>query len=123
MTVEEVTLIKRWIEKLSPLAVSALTNADGLPAAGPSSLFRKPAWQPPRGMSPVQAIDFLVEKRWRELKVKPSAVCDDRTFVRRVYLDVAGRIPTPEELNRFLADKRRDKRAALVNELLDGPDY
>src|SRR4051812_4040858 len=92
-------------------------------ATGPSPLFRKSTWQPPRGMTPAQAIDFQIEKRWRELKVKPSDVCDDRTFVRRVYLDVAGRIPTPEELNRFLLNKKRDKRSALINELLDSSDY
>ena len=120
---EEIALIKRWIEKLSPADVAATTNMATSQATGPSPLFRKPAWQPPRGMSPAQAIDFQIEKRWRELKVKPSEVCDDRTFVRRVYLDVAGRIPTPEELNRFLSDKHRDKRATLVNEVLESPDY
>lgn len=125
LTIEETALIKRWIEKLSPEAARAATNTD-LSTGGnrkASPLFHKSSWQPPRGTSAPQAIDMLVEKRWRELKVKPSDVCDDRTFVRRAYLDVAGRIPTPEELTRFLGDKRRDKRTALVNRLLDSPDY
>ena len=123
LTVEEAALIKRWIEKLSPSEARAVTN-QSIEASGKASpLFRKSNWQPPKGLSSPQAIDLLVEKRWRELKVKPSKVCDDRTFARRVYLDVAGRIPTLEELNRFLGDKRRDKRAMLVNELLDSPDY
>ena len=125
LTFEETALIKRWIEKLSPAAAQAATN-EALTTAGgakPSPLFRKATWQPAKGQTVPQAIDALIEKRWRELKVKPSAACDDRTFARRVYLDVAGRIPTPEELDKFLADKRRDKRAALVNQLLDRPDY
>jgi hypothetical protein len=121
LTFEETALIKRWIEKLSPGAMLAATNTGA--ASKTSPLFRKSAWQPPKGANASQAIDLLVGKRWRELKVKPSDVCDDRTFVRRAYLDVAGRIPTPEELNRFLADKRRDKRSALVDTLLDSTDY
>lgn len=124
LTIEETALIKRWIEKLSPTVAQAATNENL--AAGDvkiSPLFRKATWQPPKGQTMPQSIDSLIEKRWRELKVKPSSGCDDRTFARRVYLDVAGRIPTPEELDRFLADKRRDKRVALVNQLLDSPDY
>jgi hypothetical protein len=125
LTIEETAVIKRWIEKLSPAAAQAATNESLAATSGAkvSPLFRKATWQPPKGQTVPQSIDTLIEKRWRELKVKPSAVCDDHTFVRRVYLDVAGRIPTPEELDKFLADKRRDKRAALVNQLLESPDY
>ena len=117
---EEIALIKRWIEKLSPADAAAATNAL---VHKTSPLFRKATWQPPKGTSASRAIDLLIEKRWRDLKVKPSELCDDRAFARRVFLDIAGRIPTPEELNRFLADKRRDKRAALIDALLNGPDY
>ena len=122
---EEIALIKRWIEKLSPAdAVAAMQTAtNSASTSRASSLFRKSTWQPPKGVAAPKAIDQLIERRWRELKVRPSDVCDDRAFCRRVYLDIAGRIPTPEELNRFLAEKRRDKRAALVNELLDTSDY
>jgi hypothetical protein len=120
---EQIAIIRRWIEKLSPADVAAATNQSATTASSPSPLFRKSQWQPPKGASVPQAIDQLVEKRWRELKLKPSAVCDERTFARRVYLDLAGRIPTPEELNHFLTDKRRDKRAALVDQLLATPDY
>ena len=125
LTVEETALIKRWIEKLSPAAARAVTNETAASASGAktSPLFRKANWQPAKGQSVPQVIDALIEKRWRESKVKPSAACEDRTFARRVYLDVAGRIPTPEELDKFLADKRRNKRTALVDQLLDSPDY
>jgi hypothetical protein len=125
LTVEETALIKRWIEKLSPSDARAVTNASGEAAAATraSPLFRKTSWQPPNRLNAPQVIDLLIEKRWRELKIKPSGVCDDHTFARRVYLDVAGHIPTPEESQKFLTDKRRDKRAVLVNALLDSPDY
>lgn len=121
-TPEEIALVKRWIEKLSPQAAAAATNATSV-ANSPSPLFRTAAWSPPKGMSAVQAIDFQIEKKWRELKVKPSERCDDRTFARRVYLDIAGRIPMPDELDRFLNDKRRNKRAALIDTLLESPEY
>src|SRR5204863_1515699 len=46
-----------------------------------------------------------------------------RAFARRVYLDLAGRIPTPDEISRFISDGSVNKRAMLVNALLDSPDY
>ena len=45
-------------------------------------------------------------------------MCDDATFLRRVYLDVIGTLPTADEARQFLADKRADKRAKLVEALL-----
>jgi mono/diheme cytochrome c family protein len=125
LSVEETALIRRWIEKLSPTAARALSNETVASTSGAklSPLFRKSTWQPAKGQSVPQAVDALIEKRWRELKVKPSERCDDRSFARRVWLDVAGRIPTPEELEKFLADKSPDKRAALVNQLLASQDY
>jgi hypothetical protein len=52
-----------------------------------------------------------------------SSSCDDRTFVRRVYLDIAGRIPLPSETEEFVANTKRDKRDALVSRLLESDDY
>ena len=54
---------------------------------------------------------------------KPSAPADDAEFLRRVYLDFAGRIPTAAEARAFLADPTTDKRAGLVDRLLAGPEY
>ena len=45
------------------------------------------------------------------------------TYLRRVYLDVIGTLPTPDEARRFLADRRPDRRARLVDELLERPEY
>jgi hypothetical protein len=123
LSLEEMALVKRWIEKLSPDAVRATNNTGDSAVAAPSPLFRRSVWRAPKGLSTSQIIDRLIEQHWHDLKIKPSELCDDRTFCRRVYLDIAGRIPTPEELDRFLADKRRDKRAVLTDELLDTPDY
>ena len=52
-----------------------------------------------------------------------SPVADDAEFLRRVYLDLAGRIPSSAEARAFLEDRSPDKRAKLIDKLLNGPDY
>jgi mono/diheme cytochrome c family protein len=67
---------------------------------------------------PTAAIDHFLSAGWRDRQIEPAALCDDRTFVRRVTLDAVGRIPTPEEALAFLFDASPDKRKALVDRLL-----
>src|SRR5262249_16577425 len=50
-------------------------------------------------------------------------LCGDQEFVRRAYLDVCGVLPSPAEVNAFLASKEQDKRAKLIDALLDRPEY
>jgi len=68
-------------------------------------------------------IDGHVFRKLRKLNVLPSELCDDTEFLRRVYLDTIGTLPTPAETRRFLADKRLDRRAKLVDELLERPEF
>ena len=68
-------------------------------------------------------IDKHVAAQWKKLGLPPSKVCDDSTFIRRVSVDVAGRLPTLEETKKFLADESKDKRAKLVDRLLASGDY
>jgi Protein of unknown function (DUF1553)/Protein of unknown function (DUF1549) len=68
-------------------------------------------------------IDDLVLKKLQALRIPPSPLCDDADFLRRAYLDAAGILPTPEERQAFLADPRPDKRARLIDALLERPDY
>ncbi|MCG8653365.1 MAG: Ig-like domain-containing protein, partial [Pirellulales bacterium] len=68
-------------------------------------------------------IDELVFANLKEIGIPPSPVCDDATFLRRVSLDIAGRIPSEEEARRFLADDDPDKRAKVIEALLRSPDY
>ncbi len=75
-------------------------------------------------MPPVR--NFIDEKVFAKLKesgIPPSPVCDDATFIRRVTIDIAGRLPTLEEVQQFLADKDPHKRDKLIDRLLDSPDY
>ncbi|MEX0716441.1 MAG: DUF1549 and DUF1553 domain-containing protein [Planctomycetaceae bacterium] len=68
-------------------------------------------------------VDQAVFAKLKLLGVPPSELCDDATFIRRVSLDIAGRIPTAEEVGAFLADTAADKREKLVDKLLDSPEY
>ena len=68
-------------------------------------------------------IDKHVNARLRKLNLLPSPPADDAAFLRRVYLDVIGTLPTLAETKAFLADKRADKRTRLVDQLLDRPEY
>jgi hypothetical protein len=68
-------------------------------------------------------IDEHVWAKLRKLGLWPSAPAGDATFLRRAYLDVIGRLPSPDESRRFLADPSTGKRARLVARLLDRPEY
>ena len=66
----------------------------------------------------VNFIDELVFDRLQKLRIAPSELCDDETFLRRVTLDLAARPPTVEEYLAFMADSRPNKRAVKIDELL-----
>lgn len=68
-------------------------------------------------------IDGHVWDKLQRLGLTPSEPADDSTFMRRVYLDVIGRLPSADEAREFLADKNPNKRAELVDRLLERPEY
>ena len=68
-------------------------------------------------------IDAIIRLDLKKHKLKPNPPVSDVLFVRRVYLDVIGRIPTDKELGSFHADTREDRRARLIDLLLDSPGH
>jgi len=68
-------------------------------------------------------IDELVFKKLKLIGMPPSEAADDATFLRRVTLDIAGRLPSLDETKQFLSDSRPDKRERWIDRLLDSPDY
>ncbi len=68
-------------------------------------------------------VDKAVFANLKELGIPPSPVIDDATFLRRVTLDIGGRLPTEAEASAFLANKSPDKRDQWIDELLQGTDY
>lgn len=83
----------------------------------------------PQGI-PVQSVpaeknfvDTLVFGKLKQLGIPPAPLCDDATFIRRVSIDIAGRLPTPAETSQFIADTDASKRDRLIDRLLASPGY
>lgn len=68
-------------------------------------------------------IDTLALARWKKLGIVPSDLCSDSEFIRRVTVDLCGRLPTVDETRAFLADTAGAKREKLIDKLLDSRDY
>lgn len=68
-------------------------------------------------------IDQLVGDKLRKIRIMPSGKCSDEEFIRRATIDIAGLLPTEEEFVAFMADPAADKRAKLVNTLLDRKEF
>jgi hypothetical protein len=68
-------------------------------------------------------IDGLVWSKLQSLGITPSLPVDDAKYMRRVYVDIIGTLPTPTEAREFLADERPTKRTELVDRLLARPEY
>jgi len=71
----------------------------------------------------VAFIDAQIRQGWNDNKLRPSSEATDGEWCRRVYLDVLGRIPSVEELLRFERDRSKNKKASLVETLLDSDEY
>lgn len=77
----------------------------------------------PPGGTFANPVDGFVEAKLAKLGMKPSAVCSDAEFLRRASIDITGSLPSPDEIESFLASKRPDKRSGKISELLDRPAY
>jgi hypothetical protein len=72
---------------------------------------------------PAGKIDALVFPQLRKLGIEPARPCSDAVFVRRAFLDVIGTLPTAQEANQFLQDKKPGKRAELIDKLLERDEF
>jgi hypothetical protein len=68
-------------------------------------------------------VDTLVNEKLHKLRILPSGICSDEDYVRRVFIDVVGSYPRPEEVKSFLADENPKKREALVDSLLERKEF
>ncbi|HLU49189.1 MAG TPA: DUF1549 domain-containing protein, partial [Planctomycetota bacterium] len=115
---EEIALLRRWVERLDPEAVTQREADRSLEAAATREASPATPLPPPGSVRPRVVIDLLIESAWAERGIEPAAVSSDETFVRRIYLDLVGRIPTIAERERFLGDVDSLKRERLADELL-----
>ena len=111
LTVEEIALIKTWIDE-------GIAWTEGYNFAN----WRRAPLAPravtlPAGKS--NPIDRLLADYLKELQVPTETLVDDRTYARRVWLDLVGLLPPVDELKKFVADPAPNKRAALVDRLLE----
>lgn len=77
----------------------------------------------PADAQPVNYIDEQIFDKLKKLRIQPAVKCSDEVFVRRVYVDILGTLPTPDETRAFLADTAPDKRAKLIDTLLERPEF
>ena len=67
----------------------------------------------------INYIDELVDAKLQKLRILPSDICSDQAFLRRATIDITGKLPTDDEYRAFVDDKSPDKRAKLVDRLLE----
>lgn len=106
--------------------ISGLTVVLGAtPGSGRGSNPGRPKGEKPAaaGRDPVQVIDEQIRARWKLHRLVPSRRATDYEFIRRVSLDVIGRIASPEEVARFLRDPPPTRRRQLIDRLLASEDY
>lgn len=79
-------------------------------------------WQDPPQFNEV---DRFVTEKWKRMKIQPAPLCSDHEFIRRVYLDLTGLPPAPQQVVDFVADPRptTEKRNELIDRLLADPAY
>lgn len=117
LSAKEINVIRFWIEKGAPW-----------PEVDNEKVFRTAALEPRNPPLPKQQsgklapIDLWVNEYFNKHRIKWPSVIDDRTFLKRVHLDIIGLLPSPDELRRFENDRSPDKRAAYVRELLNRND-
>ena len=104
----EATLLVRYQGTFTTVPVTVLNPKPGF------------AW---KALPQNNYIDQLIDAKLQRLKIQPSPTTDDASFLRRVSLDLKGQLPTPEEVQAFLANSSRTKRAEVIDKLIASPAY
>lgn len=114
---EAVAVLTRWIDEQAPWEDGFAFKGTGYEAP----LHLQAVVLPPVQDGRTNPIDRIVDALWQEQQISRPIRCDDRTFIRRVSLDLLGLLPTPDRVEQFVADTSPSKRSALVGELLAEP--
>ena len=104
----EAAIIVRYLEFIESNFLTFVRNIEGFVWSNPATN---------------NYIDELIYKKLQQLQFLPSGLSTDEEFIRRVYLDVIGVLPTTSEVETFLADGSSDKRAKLIDQLLERPEF
>lgn len=114
LSAKEIALLKRWIDQGLPWEPGFSFKATKF--AAPLKP-RRPV-VPPAQAGRAHPIDRLVDGYYARHKIAPPPDADDVTFIRRLYLDIIGLLPTPAEVDAFLTTSAADKRAGLARRVL-----
>ena len=104
----DVSILARYLDGITSARLTYVES-------NPAFVFKSPP--------PANFIDELAFAKQKELQLVPAAVCSDIVFLRRVYLDAIGSLPTADEAREFLDSKASDKRAKLIDKLLTREEY
>ena len=110
---QDIDLIAFWIEKGAPWPDQAATGIFPVAALEP----RMPIL-PSSTNNLTNPIDLWVNEYFKKTNTTWDTIVDDRTYLRRIYLDIVGLLPSPQELQDFIADTNADKRSLMVEQLL-----
>lgn len=90
-----------------------------------AAVFGATTLTPPRAFpaSGENIIDREVYAKLRDLNMLPSANCTDAEFIRRIYIDLLGVLPSAADVKQFLSSTAPDKRAILIDQVLERPEY
>ncbi|MBM83202.1 MAG: hypothetical protein CMJ78_21790 [Planctomycetaceae bacterium] len=113
LSAREKVIIKAWIDGGLPTVSEQQTNVDTLLPAGTRHDAGEVA----------SAVDRHLESFLKTSELTASSLTDDEEFLRRVYLDLIGRVPTAEQAAAFLDNTKPERRAELIDSLLASPDF
>lgn len=82
-----------------------------------------PTFESDGNLSPRSKIDRAVFGKLRQERIEPARLCSDAVFLRRVYVDVIGTLPTADEARQFLLDPNPNKRRELIDQLLERDEF
>jgi hypothetical protein len=115
---EAIAVLRRWVDEQAPWEAGFT--------------FERTTWEPPLALRPIDLppavdgranpVDRVIDAFWKTKGIPRPPRCDDRTFIRRVSLDLVGLLPDPARVEAFVADGDPGKRTLLVQELL-GSDH
>ncbi len=130
LSAEEVALIRRWILHDAPAkenTTEPVSAALVTPEERRHWAYQSPVWhEPPRVRWPAKVrrpVDAFVLAKLDQMGLTLAPDADRETLVRRVFLDLVGLLPTPEQVEEFLADERPDAYEGLVDMLLSSPHF
>ncbi len=113
----------RTLKKLLAIAAGPLVLAGAATATANTTAPPRVPFEMDSDAAPNNRIDELVLADWQRTGLKPANLCSDAVFVRRVYLDVTGTLPTAKAASDFLASRSTNKRQALIDQLLQRDEF